>query len=328
MRTIIKKENLENHQRYLELKEHIHKFFTNKECMRIEAPSLAPSFEPHSGDLTVPTVYTWEDGETHPAYLIPWPDHYYLRFLAHGMSNIYMLHNVFRNNESLDQTHLPEFDMLEFYEMNGTYNDLLERTRELLQFLCEMLPEANSKYNGQTVETISLQEAFHKYTKFSREAFWDNDTLLQEANTLGYSLDSSAREVWLDVVDKEIEPHLGNSQMTVLKDFPAYIDNEGVLNEDGKTTQRFEFFMKGIEIGNCYTINVHGEERYKDMRNTIAKRKEKGLDQYTYDEELMELFRENKIPPHASMTIGVERLAMVLLGLDSVADLKVVYSSK
>jgi elongation factor P--beta-lysine ligase len=65
----------------------------------------------------------------------------------------------------------------------------------------------------------------------------------------------------------EIEPHLGrHGYPTLIYDYPKEFAALAKLNADGKTAQRFEFYINGIELGDCYTELTDYKEQAKRFK--------------------------------------------------------------
>lgn len=59
------------------------------------------------------------------------PELYLKELIVGGLDRVYEIGKQFRN-EGIDLTHNPEFTTCEFYEAFADYNDLMERTEEML----------------------------------------------------------------------------------------------------------------------------------------------------------------------------------------------------
>ncbi|MEJ7554168.1 MAG: amino acid--tRNA ligase-related protein, partial [Aquificaceae bacterium] len=77
--------------------------------------------------------------------------------------------------------------------------------------------------------------------------------------------------------------------------------------------ERFELYIRGIEIANGWTEETNSEEIRRRMENFA-----RGRD-LPFDEELIRAYED--FPPCAGCSIGLERLFMVYKGLNSLDDI-------
>ena len=108
----------------------IHAFFQARGFVCVRTPLLVacPGMEPNLDPLEVSV-----NGERHA--LITSPEYAMKKLMGAGMEKVYTITPVFRNFEEGNHN-TPEFTMLEWYAP-GTYEDLMEETQELLQFVLE-----------------------------------------------------------------------------------------------------------------------------------------------------------------------------------------------
>ena len=108
----------------------IHAFFQARGFVQVRTPLLvaAPGMEPNLDPLEV-----FVNGERHA--LITSPEYAMKKLLGAGLERIYTFTPVFRNHES-GRHNRPEFTMLEWYASGG-YEDLMDETQALLQFVLE-----------------------------------------------------------------------------------------------------------------------------------------------------------------------------------------------
>ncbi len=67
-------------------------------------------------------------------YLRIAPELYLKRLTVGGLDRVYEINRNFRN-EGVDSEHNPEFTMIEFYQAYSDYNDMMDLTEDLLNFL-------------------------------------------------------------------------------------------------------------------------------------------------------------------------------------------------
>ncbi|MBI4435661.1 hypothetical protein HY630_03245 [Candidatus Uhrbacteria bacterium] len=135
----------------------IHAFFQARGFVHVRTPLVvrAPGMEPNLDPLEV-----WVNGERHA--LITSPEYSMKKLVGSGLEKIYTMTPVFRNHET-GSHNTPEFSMLEWYAP-GTYEDLMEETEELLQFVLE----DRSDWSSVTYEQAAVDEFGDPHTDLQR----------------------------------------------------------------------------------------------------------------------------------------------------------------
>jgi elongation factor P--beta-lysine ligase len=258
-------------------------------------------------------------------YLTPSPEIFLKRILAYGKTNCFYLGKSFRNSESSSDLHSPEFTMLEFYKIGINYLDLADELLEMLKFINKKLNNRNKNLNLSRWEKITVAQAFQKYAQIGEEELFDHQLLIEKAKKKGYQTDGfSYEEIWSQIYSQEIESHLGkNGCPTLIYDYPKEFAALAKLNSDGKTAQRFEFYIDGVELGDCYTELTDWQEQEKRFRVEQQRRINDKKIIHPVDNGFIEALKYG-LKPSAGVAIGFDRLAMVMLGLSSISELKLI----
>lgn len=305
-------------------------FFAEQGYVGLDLPVLSPSIIPESYLEIFETEFTYLDKKT-KLYLTPSPELFIKRLLADGIEKCYSLGKSFRNSEPNSSRHLPEFTMLEFYKTQATYMDIADDLLLLLQKLAQSMNSSHTiNYKGVSVdcsrwEKLSVSEAFDMYAHISQDELFDHQRFLDTAAKKGYEVKSfSYEDIFSQIYSQEIEPHLGmNGYPTLLYDYPKEFAALAQLNKDRKTAQRFEFYISGVELGDCYTELTDPSEQEFRFKEEVKKRQEKGLINHPVDWGFVDALKKG-LPPCAGIAIGFDRLQMVFVGADSVQDIKLI----
>lgn len=115
----------------------VRSFFESRGYTEFKTPILVstPGMEPYLDPFEV-TVKTHNPVRELKAGLITSPEFSMKKLLGAGFEKIFTMTPVFRNNEAIGPTNLPEFTMLEWYAA-GSYEDMMKETEELYQFVLE-----------------------------------------------------------------------------------------------------------------------------------------------------------------------------------------------
>jgi len=359
MKIVTKAENLENHKKYIFILQLIDDFLQKKDYQKIDLPVLSPSLIPESYLEVFETEFKFLD-KKEKLYLTPSPELFLKRLLAYKIGNCYYLGKSFRNSDPPSSLHSFEFTMLEFYKVNADYMNIADEVLEMLRYINKKVKSKKLKvksqnsglrhlshqgfrsqegYGGQVKvksdlglkinldkwEKISVAEAFEKYTGISEKELFNHQLFLEKAKKKGYQVEKfSYEDVWSQIYVQEIEPHLGkNGYPTLIYDYPKEFAALAKLNSDGQTAQRFEFYINGVELGDCYTeLSDWKEQKDRFIKEYLERKQNKKIN-HPIDKGFIQALKYG-FPESAGIAIGVERLAAVFLNLNSINELKVI----
>ncbi len=112
----------------------VRRFFEEKAFLEVETPMMHPI----PGGANAKPFITHHNALDVERYLRIAPELYLKRLIVGGMEAVFEINRNFRN-EGMDQTHNPEFTMIEFYWAYKTYIELMEITEELFDYLFDNL---------------------------------------------------------------------------------------------------------------------------------------------------------------------------------------------
>lgn len=268
-------------------------------------------------------------------YLTPSPELFLKPLIVEGIGSCYYLGKSFRNSEPNSPKHLPEFTMLEMYKVGVDYMGLAEDVLSMVQAISQEISGSLSiTYRGVTIslerwEKLTVAEAFQQYAGISELELFDKGGFASRAKEKGYKTESFTYEdLFSQIYAQEVEPHLGmNGYPTLLYDYPKVFASLAKPNDDGKTARRFEFYIAGLELGNCYDELADWEEQERRFNEDQNERKKYGKIEHPVAWEFINSLKKG-LPDCAGIAIGVERLAMVFVGLERIRDLKLVNFEK
>ena len=332
--------NIGNYKRYLKVAEAVTNYLNKSGYLRIELPVLSPSLIPESYLEVFKTEFKYLDKKEN-LYLTPSPELFLKRLLAYGVGDCYYLGKSFRNNDPSATLHSYEFTMLEFYKLGVDYMGIADEVLKMLQFINNQVKSEKSKvksesqhlkvlYQNQLIslekwEKISITEAFKKYAEISEKELFDHELFLKKAHKKGYRIEGfSYEDVWSQIYTMEIEPYLGNNGYpTLIYDYPKEFVALAKLNKDGKTAQRFEFYIAGVELGDCYTELTDWKEQEKRFKAEGRLRKISGKTTHRIDNGYIEALKYG-LGQCSGIAIGMERLGMIFSNTKSISDLKLI----
>lgn len=322
MNISVHSENIDRYKMQLKIEDTVHDFFREKNFLRVDTPVLSPALIPESYLEIFATEFSFFD-KKQSLYLTPSPELFMKRLLAKGIGDCYYLGKAFRNAEPSSSLHSPEFTMLEFYKLHVSYMELADVVLQLLQHISQTISKTHEiMYQGKKVscnkwEKISVAEAFKKYAEISSDTLFEETKFFKRAREKRYSIEGFTYEdVFSQIYVQEVEPHLGsNGYPTLIYNYPKQLGALAALNSDGKTAERFEFYIGGIELGDCYTELTdwkEQEERFHTQKVSHA-----------VDKEYIKILQYG-LEPCAGIAIGFDRLAMIFANASSIHDLKLI----
>ncbi len=289
----------------------IRTFFSNREVLEVETPSLSMA------TVTDVHLHTFQTEFVGPGYskgqslsMMTSPEFHMKRLLSAGSGSIFQLCKAFRNEES-GRYHNPEFLMLEWYRVGFNHHDLMDEMDSLLQGILNVGPSHRMTYQSvfqrclgvcplegtmtalkAAAATLNLQDIAEPET--------DRDTLLQLLFSIG------------------VEPHIGVDAPAFVYDFPAsQAALARISPHDPRVAERFEVYFKGVELANGFhelSDPVEQRQRFeKDNQSRIAR----GLAPQSIDENLLSAL-DAGLPDCAGVALGVDRLVMLALGCDHI----------
>ncbi len=295
-------------------------FLDSEGYTEFETPVLQPTY---GGANAKP--FTTEYAALNTKVYLRISDELYLkRLIIGGFDKVYEVSKDFRN-EDIDSTHNPEFTQIEFYEAYKDYEDFMKLTERMVSGLVKKLfGSYKITYQGREVDftppfkRVYWVDELKKKTGIDITEMTDAEAALI-AKKEGLETDiKNAYHVSDSLFDKYVKPDLWNPAFVV--DFPAYMcpltkDKRG----NPKLSERFEFFIAGKEVGNCYSELTDPIEQRKKFEAQDSARKKGDYEMPPSDTDFLEAI-EYGMPPTAGMGISIDRPAMILTDTASIKE--------
>jgi EF-P lysine aminoacylase GenX len=330
MKIITNPAHINSYRRFIQVQDATHEYLRMRKYLPVDLPVLSPALIPESYLEVFRTEFSYEKHKEF-LYLTPSPELFLKRLLAYGIGSCYYLGKAFRNSDPNAQLHSPEFTMLEFYRVKADYMDIADEVLKLLRYIAKKMGNGTRIiYQGETTslekwEKLSVAEAFSRYAGITSDELFNHELFIDKAGRKGYvTRGFSYEDVFSQIYVQEVEPHLGkNGYPTLLTDYPKEFAALAKLNTDNRTAQRFEFYISGVEIGDCYTELVDPEEQNARFEKEQQNRKLLNRTEHPIDKGFVEALQYGLVDC-AGIAIGFDRLAMVLADASSINDLKLI----
>jgi lysyl-tRNA synthetase, class II len=235
---------------------------------------------------------------------------------------VYELSKDFRN-EGVSFKHHPEFTMLEWYEAYADYRDTMERIEQLVARAAQdVLGRTTVTFRDQEIDLEPPWRRLKFVDALAEHGLWTRDadelrTRLQERD-----VDVSRDPTWAKLIDhahsRFVEPAL--IQPTILYDYPVELSPFArATDDDPSVVERFEYFVGGMELGNAFTEINDAEEQAERFAFQEGEREAGDTEAEGGDPDYVEALSYG-MPPTGGIGLGIDRLAMVLTGRDSIRD--------
>jgi len=291
----------------------IRDFFNNDGYIEVETPYVVPTVppDPHIEPLL---VYI---GDVGPYFLHTSPEIYMKKILARGLKRIYQICRAFRV-ENKDELHSLEFTMLEWYR-EGSCMEALKETERLVDFLSSYLESdfGIKKSFSPPFRIFDMEELFLErlnISPFNHEKM-EFYIALKEKNIVSVREDDSWLDMFFKAFFERIEPSIDKSTPYFITGWPIYLSSMAKA-KDGKA-ERFELYVRGVEIANGYSELLDPTEQRKRFEEDNNRRKMMGKREFIIDGDFISCL--SKIEgEYSGCAVGVERLMMVLLGEEDI----------
>ncbi len=290
----------------------IRDFFKKQNFREVFTPVLVPvpSIEPNLEVFE--TGLRTSRGESRRGFLIMSPEFSIKKLLAAGIGSCFEITKCFRNEEEVSRLHSPEFTMLEWYRVGANYENVMQDFENLF---CSIITKVSGdkadlskwKYQGREYDLslpwprISVAEAFEKYA--------------------GKDVLEVSEEDFYKIFFNNIEPELAKSgKPFFIYDYPlSQASLSRPSRKDPRFAERFEVFLAGVELGNCFSELTDAREQKRRFEEDLAARKKMGKTDYPIDNDLIEALSSG-IPEVSGIAVGVDRLVMLAADAESVSD--------
>ena len=240
---------------------------------------------------------------------------YLKRLITGGYEKVYEICKDFRN-EGIDQTHNPEFTMIEYYEAYADYQRVMTITEGLFKHLAKTVL-------GNTLMQVGERniDIGHEWPRITMRAVLKERLTLDIDNETTESLTAFSQKHGIELVGGETKGQLVFSIFDHLIT-PSLIEPVWIIDyprdvsplskqkpDEPEWVERFEGYIGGKEICDGWSeLTDPQEQRTRFQNDTKATRKDREEAQQV-DEDFLEAM-EYGMPPIGGIGIGIDRLVM------------------
>lgn len=243
------------------------------------------------------------------------------RLLVGGMNRVFELGRVYRN-EGISQRHNPEFTMLEVYQAYGNYETMMDLTEQIILDAIRAIGKAHKLPWDEGEIDFTPPFARRTYDDLFAENTGieptDKAAVAQLATKLGIETDGRHPDVIKnDVFEEKVEDALEGPIFVI--DYPASICPLTKRKQDNPAVaERFELFIKGMEVANAYTELNDPDLQEELFRTQLAGQSDEDS-MAKMDHDFIRALRHG-MPPAGGLGIGIDRLVMLLTNSQSIRE--------
>ncbi len=262
-----------------------------------------------------------------PLYLHTSPEFCLKEMLADESENfdkIFSLSYCFRDEPS-SPVHRNQFIMLEWYRKNERYESIMKDVKGLLSRVIaegekKNLPLRTNMKEARLV-TKTMQQLFQEFLNIDILQYLTVPTIKKMLKEFPDVPVPAMELEWDDyfflLYLNKIEPHLLKYPLLLVTEFPAPLAALSTIKEDDpRVCERFEVYVNGIELCNCFNELTDLEEQKKRFLEQEELKKKF----YGYELPKPEKFYtalEKGLPPSAGVALGIERLLISLFDVEN-----------
>jgi lysyl-tRNA synthetase class 2 len=313
-------ESMEVFQKRIAIVREIRRFLEDRGFIEVETPMMqavpggaaAAPFKTHHNALGV------------DLYLRIAPELYLKRLLVGGFSKIFELNRNFRN-EGISRRHNPEFTMLEAYWACADFEKMAELVEEMVchvaQTVCGTLQIEHKDAEGNVLRTIDLSRPWRRT---------DYADLIKGIVPDWYERTPEQRRAWC--IENHIDVTHCQEDFEVTQHVFEKLVEEKTMNPLFVTRCPKELVPLAKQnsanpsVVDVYELVINGQEispGYSELNDPDIQRErlehQSGGETQKLDEDFLTTL-EYGMPPAGGIGIGIDRLVMMLTGVESIRD--------
>jgi lysyl-tRNA synthetase, class II len=296
----------------------IRAYLDDEGFIEVETPILQPRY----GGAFAEPFTTHSNYLDQEVYLRIADELYLKRLIVGGLEKVYELAKDFRN-EGISYKHSPEFTQLEWYEAYADYRDTMERTETLVARAADVaIGGTKVTFRGHDVDLAPPWQRVRYVDALEAEGAWSRDPEELRAKLDAAGVDTGADKTWSQLVDHAyahfVEPKL--IQPTFVYDWPIETSPFARKTDvDPMLVERFECVVSGMEFANAFSELNDSDEQAERFDMQAAERAAGATEAEEGDPDFVEAMSYG-MPPTGGCGVGMDRLALVLTGRDTIRD--------
>ena len=300
----------------------LREFMVSDGFVEVETPTL----QPKAGGAIAKPFVTHHNAMSIDMFLRIAPELYLKRLIIGGYEKVFEVGKVFRN-EGIDQTHSPEFTMMESYEAYTDVNGVMDMVEKMCEYILSHLnhdlkiefieKEADFSFPWKRISMFDLvSDHFDIEIKHNSDLKQIKEELLTK-----HKIENVSETIGMlvyDLFEKYIEDNIVNP--TFVTDYPKEASPFARENkEQNGVTERFELFAFGSELANGFSELIDPVDQEARLKEQAQKKAQGDEEAHVEDQDYIEAL-EYGLPPTGGLGFGVDRFVMILTNNESIRE--------
>ena len=284
-------------------------FFVRRNALEVETPVLSA----YGGTDPQLDYFEIEDPKR---FMMTSPEFHMKRLLAAKFGDIFQITKSFRKDE-FGGHHNNEFSMVEWYRVGMPQDKLMDEVEDLVsEIIGTKLNARRTRWIDAFKNYAGVNPFCEKLSDFAEACRVHEIPVPEKSETL-------TREDWWDyLMVFLVEPALASNGPEFILDYPpsqaalaqTYVDAEGYT-----WARRFELFVNQVELCNGYTELTDAVEQRRRFNADLEIRRAMNKPLPPLDERFLAAL-ESGMPACSGVALGLDRLFMLALGKEEIAD--------
>ena len=319
---VANEESRENFRKRILMVREIRRFLEDRGFVEVETPML----QAVAGGAAAQPFTTHHKALGLDLYLRIAPELYLKRLLVGGFNKVFELNRNFRN-EGISRKHNPEFTMLEIYWAYANFEKMADLMEEMIcglaEKICGSLQIEHRDAEGKVTRNINLKRPWRRarYVDLVCEAAGRDWFDLSSENRRSRAMNDLKLEILPQLADFEVTQHVFEKlveEKTFDPLFVTHCPKELVPlakqnSDDPGLVDVYELIINGVEMSPGYTELNDPDVQRKRLLDQAGEETQK------IDEDFL-LALEHGMPPAGGLGLGIDRLAMMFTGAESIRD--------
>ena len=284
-------------------------FFVRRNALEVETPVLSA----YGGTDPQLDYFEIEDPKR---FMMTSPEFHMKRLLAANFGDIFQITKSFRKDE-FGGHHNNEFSMVEWYRVGMPQEKLMDEVEDLVSEII------GTKLNARRTRWIDAFRNYAGVDPFCEKLSDFADACTARDVPVPVGSETLTREEWWDyMMVFLVEPALASNGPEFILDYPpsqaalaqTYTDSEGRM-----WARRFELFVNQVELCKGYTELTDAVEQRRRFNTDLDIRRSMNKPLPPLDERFLAAL-ESGMPACSGVALGLDRLFMLALGKNEIAD--------
>ncbi|MBC8495085.1 lysine--tRNA ligase [archaeon] len=299
----------------------VRKFLDNIGFLEVETPILQTLY----GGTNAKPFKTHINAYNMGMYLRVAPELYLKRLVIGGFEKVYEIATNFRN-EGVDQTHNPEFSMIEWYEAYVDYHTMMDRAEAMIKKIAK---EVNGSYTLPVFDSkvklnvnwprMPMKEALKKHEGVDVDKLSIKELQnICKKNKLDIHGEESKGSLLFILFDKLVTEKLKDP--TWIIDYPKEVSPLAKAHRDNpELVERYELYIGGKEICDGWSELIDPQAQRERFDVEQKAMREGNEEAHPMDEDFIEAL-EYGFPVCGGIGMGIDRLIMLITNNWSIRD--------